>query len=530
MAVKSKKIFISYKRDDKQFVEKLADDLIKNHFEVWVDKQVIDQGDHFDQRIIEGIESSDFFITVLSPKAIASDYVIGELKFAFNLQKERNIKNFIIPVLIQSCKIPIQLLSIENADFVTDYPSGLATLLRALCPQPLESQDLGHKSQEHTISAIRMMAQEKIYEKQAQISESRPDCFGNPIGNLTKLGPSLNDTHAFIQKYEKGIIVFHIDGPFTGQAFGVYGGIGYQYKKLVDSQQWKKLGFPVTDELNAAASPISQLSGRYNNFENGEIVWRQISESQYYENIVPDPYRHVYDSWGGSGSFLGFPISEPCKIKGGERIDFEGGALFRSNLTHEVHYVRQLLRVDYVDSPFKHGWQQYSGPDDSICANVHMDNRVGWNKNCVELNIPWDGRAIMFPKDRYADDEIKERFCCVSFKSISPDEAIRFFIHTKTNALIPQYLEFNSHGKQAGPAHWEENGIEYWMTTMPVQCRNSELHSIIVDLKKSIEEFFKKSYKGLKGFYFRGNIGIAELMVSDDLEALKAVAINPIVM
>jgi formylglycine-generating enzyme required for sulfatase activity len=83
----SSQIFISYSRADKEFVDRLARDLIENGIDVWVDRSNIRGGDRWRQRITDGISSSELVVVVLSPKSLHSEYVERELCMAANHRK-----------------------------------------------------------------------------------------------------------------------------------------------------------------------------------------------------------------------------------------------------------------------------------------------------------------------------------------------------------------------------------------------------------------------------------------------------------
>jgi hypothetical protein len=87
------KIFISYSRKDKGFVDGLVQDLGENGFEVWIDREDIVGGERWRAQIVEAIRSCDAFLIILSPQSVASDNIAKELALA-----EKN-KRRIIPVV-----------------------------------------------------------------------------------------------------------------------------------------------------------------------------------------------------------------------------------------------------------------------------------------------------------------------------------------------------------------------------------------------------------------------------------------------
>ena len=79
---KRSKIFISYSAKDKQFVERLANDLTGKDLNIWLDKWEIKIGDSIVEKINEGLTDSDYFAIVMSPDSLKSVWVKEELNAA----------------------------------------------------------------------------------------------------------------------------------------------------------------------------------------------------------------------------------------------------------------------------------------------------------------------------------------------------------------------------------------------------------------------------------------------------------------
>jgi|GEM_PF-6373155 len=78
-------IFVSYSRADKQFIDRLCDDLRAANLKIWIDTSNLIIGGPFSDSIRTAINQSCCMIVVLSPDAIASEWVGRELDFALNL-------------------------------------------------------------------------------------------------------------------------------------------------------------------------------------------------------------------------------------------------------------------------------------------------------------------------------------------------------------------------------------------------------------------------------------------------------------
>ena len=76
-------LFLSHSSADKTFVEKLAKDLEGVGVNVWFDKWEIKVGDSLTGKIEEGLQANDYLGLVLSPAAVASEWVKAELSAAW---------------------------------------------------------------------------------------------------------------------------------------------------------------------------------------------------------------------------------------------------------------------------------------------------------------------------------------------------------------------------------------------------------------------------------------------------------------
>ena len=125
------KLFISHSGKDKNFVERLAQDLKRKGVKVWVDFWEIKVGDSIVAKIEEAIQRNDYLAVVLTPSSVKSNWVQKEL--AAGLVTELEEKSVVVlPLLAKKCKIPSLLKDKKYADFVTNYHKGLQELLDRL--------------------------------------------------------------------------------------------------------------------------------------------------------------------------------------------------------------------------------------------------------------------------------------------------------------------------------------------------------------------------------------------------------------
>ncbi|MGK7931537.1 MAG: TIR domain-containing protein, partial [Microcystaceae cyanobacterium] len=80
-------VFISYSRTDSDLARKLNDRLQELGKTTWFDQESIATGTDFQQEIYRGIESSDNFLFIISPKSVNSPYCADEVEYAQKLGK-----------------------------------------------------------------------------------------------------------------------------------------------------------------------------------------------------------------------------------------------------------------------------------------------------------------------------------------------------------------------------------------------------------------------------------------------------------
>ncbi len=91
--------FISYSSKDKQFVDKLYNDLIKNDVLVWFDDMDMRIGDDILDTITDNLRQQDKLIIVLSKNSISSKWVEREVKSALRMEEQED-RNVIMPINI----------------------------------------------------------------------------------------------------------------------------------------------------------------------------------------------------------------------------------------------------------------------------------------------------------------------------------------------------------------------------------------------------------------------------------------------
>ncbi|MEB7448529.1 hypothetical protein NGB80_11515, partial [Arthrobacter koreensis] len=107
------------------------------------------------------------------------------------------------------------------------------------------------------------------------------------------------------------------------------------------------LGSPTSEVM-----PISSPRGAYRNYQNGAILWSQATGAQV---SLSGPIRTAYQSQGFETGILGFPTSGEVAIPGGKYQNFQNGAILWSQATGAQISKNGLVREAYRKSGFETG-------------------------------------------------------------------------------------------------------------------------------------------------------------------------------
>jgi TIR domain-containing protein len=118
--------FVSYAREDGEFVLRLAKDLRAGGAEVWIDQLDIEPGQRWDRAVEDALTKCPQLLVILSPDATESTNVMDEVSLALEEGKT------VLPVIHRECKIPFRLRRLQYVDLMLDYNEGLSRLLETL--------------------------------------------------------------------------------------------------------------------------------------------------------------------------------------------------------------------------------------------------------------------------------------------------------------------------------------------------------------------------------------------------------------
>ena len=98
---------------------------------MWFDKWAIKVGESLTWQIEERLWANDYLGLVLSPDALASEWVKSEVGAAWCRQMSSR-KTIVLPILYRDCELPLFLSDRKYADFRSDYDEGFMALCAAL--------------------------------------------------------------------------------------------------------------------------------------------------------------------------------------------------------------------------------------------------------------------------------------------------------------------------------------------------------------------------------------------------------------
>jgi hypothetical protein len=136
------RIFISYVREDREAVDRLAHALRRANFDVWLDRSNLLPGMRWQTEIRNAIRAGDYFIACFSPRYTAkqASYMNEELLLAIEqLRLMPRGRRWFIPIVLEKCAIPDlpvgpgeTLDSFHYVDFSQNWDAAFESVLRSL--------------------------------------------------------------------------------------------------------------------------------------------------------------------------------------------------------------------------------------------------------------------------------------------------------------------------------------------------------------------------------------------------------------
>ena len=137
------KVFLSHSSNDKDVVKSIGYWLKKEkNINVWFDDWEMTAGDSLIVKISEGIETADKLVVFLSESSVESEWVKKEVNngVIMEIAQEKGFgEKFVIPALLNPCKIPFFLKEKLYADFTNkNLSSACEELYRGITNTKLE--------------------------------------------------------------------------------------------------------------------------------------------------------------------------------------------------------------------------------------------------------------------------------------------------------------------------------------------------------------------------------------------------------
>jgi chromosome partitioning protein len=131
------RLVLSYSREDAAFVNRLAGVLNRSGLDAWLDTERIRGGQDWQDQVQEAIEECDIMLVILSASSVVSRHVKDEFRFALGDGKR------VIPLLLNDCKIPMDLSSFLWVDFTKDFDGAFRVLMSSIFGEDAASE-IGH--------------------------------------------------------------------------------------------------------------------------------------------------------------------------------------------------------------------------------------------------------------------------------------------------------------------------------------------------------------------------------------------------
>lgn len=122
-------VFISHSNKDREFVEREIISLLQRHgVKIWYAIDDIQTASQWQHSIQEGLKTSDWFLVVMSPRSVESDWVRAEIHWAMDERRRR-----FVPVIMEDCDwqdTHLMIRTIQHVDFRHNVEEARLRLLK----------------------------------------------------------------------------------------------------------------------------------------------------------------------------------------------------------------------------------------------------------------------------------------------------------------------------------------------------------------------------------------------------------------
>lgn len=122
------RVFISYAAPDEHYARMIRDALSRDNVSTFVDQFSLSIGDSINSAIGKAIAASDFMIILVSPDALASEWMRREMETLTSLDWQQRAIT-VIPVKVRPCVVPQYLSRWHALDLTRSPPRGIERLV-----------------------------------------------------------------------------------------------------------------------------------------------------------------------------------------------------------------------------------------------------------------------------------------------------------------------------------------------------------------------------------------------------------------
>lgn len=162
-----RQIFVSHAHQDAAFAQRLAADLRRAGWDIWIAPQSIRPGERWVTAINRGLGESGIFLLVLTPAAAQSQWVQMETDAAIELAHHGDIR--FIPLQLQPTRQPPLWRTYQWISFQGEYQTGWEQLTRTLCGEPESAKSVLSKVKIAPTPAIPKAGETRIWQKDGKV-------------------------------------------------------------------------------------------------------------------------------------------------------------------------------------------------------------------------------------------------------------------------------------------------------------------------------------------------------------------------
>jgi hypothetical protein len=110
-SIKPLKVFLCHSSSDKEKIQDLYRELIKDHYDVWLSEEKLIPGQNWDLEIQKAVRASDIVVVCMSNEStVKAGYLQKEIRLALDIADEQPEGSiFLVPARLEECDVPLRL-------------------------------------------------------------------------------------------------------------------------------------------------------------------------------------------------------------------------------------------------------------------------------------------------------------------------------------------------------------------------------------------------------------------------------------